>query len=202
MDQATRTAERERVLPRAIRSCRGEFYIPEPQNISVQSKDNKQGRAEPLTEAEAAMAQDQFKAVNDFAYGIYESMHEDYDIARELARINLPGSVYTEWYWKVDLHNLLHFLSLRADPHAQYEIREYADVICNVVEEWVPNIWKAFVDYRMDACTFSGPEMAALKQHLAELRDFGEGMNPPKLPMPEGSKRERAAFFDVLGIPL
>lgn len=182
----------------------GEFYIPKAENISVQSKDNKQGRAEPLLAHEASAVQDQFSAVNDFAYGIYESMHEDYDVARELARINLPGSVYTEWYWKVDLHNLLHFLSLRADPHAQYEIRVYADIICNVVEEWVPNIWKAFKDYRMDAHTFSGPEMDALRAIIAKADPnvFGGSVHQHMTTGKRASKREREAFYKALGAEL
>jgi thymidylate synthase (FAD) len=89
------------------------------------------------------------------------------NVARELARINLPLSTYTEWYWKVDLHNLLHFLSLRADPHAQMEIRAYADEMLKIVRQWVPNIYDAFVDYRLNARTFSGQEMAILRRALA-----------------------------------
>ena len=72
-------------------------------------------------------------------------------LARELARMNLPANIYTQWYWKTDLHNLFHFLRLRADPHAQYEIRAYAEALCDVVKDWVPAAWGAFEDYRLNA---------------------------------------------------
>ena len=77
-------------------------------------------------------------------------------LARELARMNLPANVYTQWYWKIDLHNLFHFLRLRADPHAQYEIRAYAEVLCEVVKDWVPAAYAAFEDYRLNAVSSRG----------------------------------------------
>jgi thymidylate synthase (FAD) len=80
-------------------------------------------------------------------------------LARELARMTLPASIYTQWYWKVDLHNLFHFLRLRADPHAQYEIRAYANVLCEIVRDWVPHAYAAFEDYRLNAVQFSGKAM-------------------------------------------
>ena len=101
----------------------------------------------------------------------YENYQEMIDedgigLARELARMNLPANIYTQWYWKVDLHNLLHFLRLRADAHAQYEIRVYADAICNVVADWVPFAYRAFEDYRMGAVTMSAQMMDCLRRML------------------------------------
>ena len=90
----------------------------------------------------------------------------DPQLARELARMNLTLNYYTQWYWKVDLHNLLHFLSLRMDSHAQYEIRVYADVIGSIVEKWVPQAWEAFRDYRLEAVSLSRMELAAIKSML------------------------------------
>ena len=84
------------------------------------------------------------------------STEGQHGLARELARMNLPANVYTQWYWKTDLHNLFHFLRLRADPHAQYEIRAYAEALCDVVRDWVPHAWAAFEDYRLNAVQFSG----------------------------------------------
>ncbi len=91
-------------------------------------------------------------------------------LSRELARINLTLSTYTQWYWKTDLHNLLHFLALRADPHAQYEIRAYAQAMLETVRAWVPLAFQAFVDYRLDGVTLSGPMLVVLRRMLAGER--------------------------------
>jgi thymidylate synthase (FAD) len=101
-------------------------------------------------------------------------------LARELARMNLPASVYTQWYWKIDLHNLFHFLRLRADPHAQYEIRAYADAMCEIAKAWVPAAWEAFEDYRLGAVQFSAAGMACLRRMLAgeEVTQESSGMSP------------------------
>ena len=118
-----------------------EFYIPAPEHLAAQSKQNNQGRGETLQGEEAARVLDILKGDSARAYDHYEAMLSQdgqAGLARELARMNLPANVYTQWYWKVDLHNLFHFLRLRADPHAQYEIRVYADAICEVVKDWVP----------------------------------------------------------------
>ena len=122
------------------------------------------------------------------AYDHYEAMLSQdgqAGLARELARMNLPANVYTQWYWKVDLHNLFHFLRLRADPHAQYEIRVYADAICEVVRDWVPMAWAAFEDYRLDAVQFSGKAMAVLRRRLA-----GEVVTQEDSGMSKGEWRE------------
>ena len=124
-----------------------EFYIPAPEHIAAQSTINNQGRGETLTGDEAARVLEILKADSARAYDNYEAMISDdgqQGLARELARMNLPANIYTQWYWKVDLHNLLHFLRLRADAHAQYEIRVYADEICKVVADWVPAAYSAF----------------------------------------------------------
>jgi thymidylate synthase (FAD) len=151
-----------------------EFYVPKLEDILQQSTTNKQGRGGDLNEKDRRYIQNQMQLSADRDFDLYEMLTRDGDeeddglnVARELARINLPLSTYTEWYWKVDLHNLLHFLSLRADPHAQKEIRDYADVMLKIVRQWVPNIYDAFMDYRMDAQSFSGPEMAILRRVLA-----------------------------------
>ena len=88
-------------------------------------------------------------------------------LARELARMNLTFGFYAQWYWKIDLHNLLHFLSLRADPHAQYEIRAYADAMMDVVERWVPMAYEAFLQHRLNAVTLSAGALAVVKRMIA-----------------------------------
>jgi thymidylate synthase (FAD) len=116
-------------------------------------------------------------------------------MARELARMVVPPNVYTQWYWKVDLHNLLRFLSLRADPHAQKEIRDYAEVICDLVRQWCPWTFEAFEDYVMGAHTFSRIEMEALRKLLADRVELG-------VPRPDGvGEREHRAFEKALGVP-
>ena len=118
-----------------------EFYIPAPDKVAAQSVVNNQGRGEVLTGAEAAQVLEILKADSTRAYDNYEAMISQdgqQGLARELARMNLPANIYTQWYWKVDLHNLFHFLRLRADAHAQYEIRVYADEICKIAADWVP----------------------------------------------------------------
>ncbi|KPP85589.1 MAG: thymidylate synthase, flavin-dependent [Rhodobacteraceae bacterium HLUCCO07] len=147
-----------------------EFYIPAREALAAQSSVNNQGRGRGLSDEEAARVLDILKGDAARCYDHYEEMISDEGqagLARELARMNLPANIYTQWYWKVDLHNLMHFLRLRADAHAQYEIRVYADAICQVVADWVPFAWKAFEDYRMGAVTFSAQMMDCLRRMLA-----------------------------------
>ncbi|MEZ5715669.1 MAG: FAD-dependent thymidylate synthase [Paracoccaceae bacterium] len=148
-----------------------EFYIPAREALAAQSVVNNQGRGEPLSDAAAARVLEILKGDAARCYDHYEEMigaeGEPDNLARELARMNLPANIYTQWYWKVDLHNLLHFLRLRADAHAQYEIRVYAEAICQVVADWVPFAYKAFEDYRMGAVTMSAQMMGALRRMLA-----------------------------------
>ena len=154
-----------------------EFYTPKPGHLAAQSTTNAQGRGEVLSgeEAENALRILREDAARTFDH--YEEMLNEREgtqidsnrrgLTRELARINLPLGIYTQWYWKTDLHNLLHFLELRADRHAQYEIRAYAEAIGELVAAWVPAAWRAFKDYRLQARQFSGPAMAALRRMLA-----------------------------------
>ncbi len=146
-----------------------EFYIPAPEHLNAQSVVNNQGRGALLQGEEAARVLDILKRDCNQAYDHYEQMISDdgqSGLARELARMNLPMNIYTQWYWKVDLHNLFHFLHLRADSHAQYEIRVYADAICKIVADWVPAAYGAFEDYRMGGAQFSGKGMEVLRRML------------------------------------
>src|SRR5690606_36031841 len=147
-----------------------EFYIPEPQHLAAQSRMNNQGRGAVLEGAEAARVLETLRHDAGTAYDHYEAMlsqENQQGLARELARMNLPANVYTQWYWKVDLHNLFHFLRLRADPHAQYEIRAYAEALCDVARDWVPAAWAAFEDYRLGAATLSAQMLAGIRRRLA-----------------------------------
>lgn len=151
-----------------------EFYVPESQNLSSQSKINHQGRGETLNAEESARVLEIIKSDSSNCYNHYEEMlNEDQrgnildeaksGLARELARMNITLNYYTEWYWKIDLYNLLHFLSLRADSHAQFEIREYADAMIDIVKKWVPATYEAFVDYKQNAVSVSGKMLNSLK---------------------------------------
>jgi thymidylate synthase (FAD) len=165
-----------------------EFYIPAPEHLAAQAVNNRQGRGDVLQGAEAnevleMLRRDSGRAFDSYAHMLNEGEDRDPDrrgLARELARMNLPANTYTQWYWKVDLHNLFHFLRLRADPHAQYEIRVYADAICELVKAWVPQAYSAFEDYRLDAQQFSGPAMACLRRMLAgdTVTQADSGMSP------------------------
>ncbi len=146
-----------------------EFYIPSLENIRPQSTMNKQGRSDetfPTDQAEAIT--DKFAASQDQMYAEYRELL-DLGVAREIARINLPVSNYTEWYWKIDLHNLLHFLKLRIDPHAQHEIRVYGEAIASIVKEIVPVAWEAFEDYSLHSLKLSRLEAKAISAMLGEL---------------------------------
>jgi thymidylate synthase (FAD) len=155
-----------------------EFYIPAPEQLAAQSSANRQGRGDVLEGAEAQRVLTLLREDAAQAYAHYEEMLNEREdgsrldesrqgLARELARMNLSLNFYTQWYWKTDLHNLLHFLSLRADPHAQYEIRVYAERMLDVVAKWVPITHEAFVQHRLHAVTLSAAAMAAVKRMLA-----------------------------------
>lgn len=212
-----------------------EFYVPHPDNIAPQSKDNKQGRGGELPEdVRTAMART-IQQQGEGSYQLYDELRtgwpwfdpsgtlwndygdpaeqeyamsvtqaSDYDpelgMARELARMVLPVNAYTEWYWKVDLHNLLHLLKLRCDPHAQLEIRAYADAIAMIVQEWVPNVWNAFEDYVLGAVTFSKPEMAILRKYLDDLHDVADRHLVPHFGSSTLSTREIDEMRAKLGL--
>ncbi len=144
-----------------------EFYTPAAENLARQSSNNKQGRGELLPAHEATEVQELLASHATGAYALYEQLLSGPELARELARMTLPVSYYTEWYWKIDLHNLLHFLALRLDPHAQYEIRVYAEAMASLVKDWVPVAWEACEDYRLGAFNMSRQMMAAVSRMVA-----------------------------------
>jgi len=146
-----------------------EFYLPEAKDVRFQSTVNKQGRAEEEVPDELKQRFIEFlQKTHAASYEEYERLIEA-GLARELARIGLPLSLYTEWYWKIDLHNLFHFLRLRLDPHAQLEIRQYANIMADMVKIVCPMAYEAFTDYSLNALSFSGPELKVLKAHLSDL---------------------------------
>lgn len=156
-----------------------EFYIPSPEMIAPQSKQNNQGRSDlQLSPAESARVLEILKGDSEQVYAHYEELMnatnegtvidmEKSGIARELARMNLTLNYYTQWYWKIDLHNLMHFLMLRADPHAQYEIRVYADAMIEVLKAWCPFAYEAFVEHRLHGTRLSRSGMAVVKRLIA-----------------------------------
>ncbi|WP_022728347.1 FAD-dependent thymidylate synthase [Fodinicurvata sediminis] len=168
-----------------------EFYIPAPDHLAAQSRSNRQGRGDVLEGAEAAEVLDILKEDSRRAYADYEKILNETEegevldanrqgLARELARMNLPVNFYTQWYWKVDLHNLLHFLSLRADPHAQYEIRAYAEVMLETVKRWTPLAYEAFSDYVMGGTHISKQGLEILRRMLdgEEVTQETSGLSP------------------------
>jgi thymidylate synthase (FAD) len=155
-----------------------EFYIPAPEQLAAQSKKNKQGRDETLTGSESARVLEILKNDSEMVYDHYvEMLNEDEvgntldegrnGLARELARMNLTLNYYTQWYWKIDLHNLLHFLALRVDSHAQYEIRVYAQAMLDVVKRWVPAAYEAFMNYRVGGAEISAKGLGVIKRMIA-----------------------------------
>ena len=152
-----------------------EFYIPSIENLAAQSTINNQGRGEVLSSDEASNVISILKTDAEQTYANYETLLNESSeggildesksgIARELARMNLTLNTYTQWYWKIDLNNLLHFLALRADDHAQYEIRIYADAMLDIVNKWVPITYSAFDDYRVGGTELSAKEVNFLKK--------------------------------------
>ena len=143
-----------------------EFYQPRAEDLAMQASDNRQGRGLVLDAERAAEVLHLLKRDAAQAFDTYTHLIDDQALARELARIGLPLSAYTQWYWKVDLHNLLHFLSLRMDSHAQYEIRVFAEAIGQVVADWVPLAWEAFCDYRLGGATLSSQALQVVRRRL------------------------------------
>lgn len=179
-----------------------EFYIPAPEQLAAQSSVNRQGRGAVLQGPEAARVLDLLREDATRSYDHYiEMLNEDeagaaidparQGLARELARMNLTLNAYTQWYWKTDLHNLFHFLSLRADAHAQHEIRVYAEAMLQTVEAWVPECFAAFRDYRLGAVTLSAQMLAVVQRMLAgeAVAQRGSGL----------SQREWRELMEMLG---
>lgn len=161
-----------------------EFYLPDPAALAEQSRTNRQGREAKLSPGQSAAVLDLLREDALRCYDHYEAllnedesggprMPDEPQLARELARMNLTLNYYTQWYWKIDLHNLLHFLALRIDAHAQHEIRVYGQAIASLVERWVPHAWEAFRDYRLEATSLSRQELLAVRQLVrGEQPDF------------------------------
>jgi thymidylate synthase (FAD) len=181
-----------------------EFYLPASEHLAAQSESNRQGRGAVLEGPEAVRVLDLLRADAEQTYAHYQDMLNLDDrgneldagrsgLARELARMNLTLNVYTQWYWKTDLHNLLNFLSLRADAHAQYEIRAYAEAMIDTVRCWVPACHAAFVQYRLGAVTLSASAVEAVKRMLS-----GEAVAAETVGL---SKREWAELMAALGRP-
>ncbi len=154
-----------------------EFYIPSAENLAAQSAINNQGRGDALSDDEASNVIQILKKDAEQTYSNYETLLNESSegniidesksgIARELARMNLTLNTYTQWYWKIDLNNLLHFLALRADDHAQYEIRVYADAMLDIVKKWVPLTYEAFEDYRIGGTELSAKEVNLMRKLL------------------------------------
>ena len=155
-----------------------EFYIPRAQHMSSQSKTNKQGRGGNLSKKDTEKFLKILKDDAERNYKHYEDMlnenqsgeiinDDKVGLSRELARINLTLNTYTQWYWKIDLHNLLHFLFLREDPHAQYEIQAYAEIILNkIVKRWVPHTYDAFKEFQLESYNLSKTAIEIIKKKL------------------------------------
>jgi thymidylate synthase (FAD) len=144
-----------------------ECYIPEGNTIALQSEDNKQGRrAEPVSEELQQRVIELLREDQERSYSTYQKLL-DIGIARELSRINLPLSLYTQWYWQMDLHNLFHFLRLRMDSHAQYEIRVYAEQIFEIVKKVCPMACESFENHQLRGISLSGAEKDAVQRILA-----------------------------------
>ena len=151
-----------------------EFYIPKIANLAEQSSSNKQGRGKKINEDLAAkiikiIKDDSTRCYNNYLWMLNENNTQGYDetrdsLSRELARINLTLNTYTEWYWKIDLHNFMHFLSLRADHHSQFEIRAYADVLIKILKKWVPLTYKAFCSYMLNSAELSQEALQVIKE--------------------------------------
>ena len=156
-----------------------EFYLPEVENLAAQSQNNRQGRGEIIKGKQAKKVLNLLKNDAEQTYSNYEMMlNERYDgsvidkkevgLARELARMNLTLNTYTQWYWKTDLLNLMNFLRLRADHHAQYEIRAYADVMLDALKKWVPITYEAFIDYRVGGTEVSAKGKIILQKLIKD----------------------------------
>jgi len=189
----TRRSERriEQVAAQGQPDLFPETKPSQPRELAAQSQSNRQGREQVLPPDEAREVLEWFKRESERDYSLYTKLlNEDaagnivdpkrHGLARELARLVLSTNIYTQWYWKIDLHNLMHFLSLRADPHAQYEIRAYADIMLDTLKRWVPMTYGAFLEYRMNAAAISTSGLKVIRRMLAGERVGAEtcGLSP------------------------
>ena len=157
--------------------ARDEFYYPDPEHIQFQSALNKQGRTGEVPVELKQKVQDYFKEISERSFAIYSELNKA-GVARELARSVLPVNLYTEWYWKNDLHNLLHFIGLRSDGHAQYEIRVFSDAMAESVKAVAPFAWEAYQDYVVKGMRFSRIEQSLLEKNLPNrvINDINEDL--------------------------
>jgi len=180
-----------------------EFYLPDSEHLAAQSQINRQGRGDVLKGDQAKKVLDLLKSDAEQTYKNYEEMlNERYDgtvidegksgLARELARMNLTLNTYTQWYWKTDLLNLMNFLRLRADLHAQYEIRTYADAMLDTVKKWVPITYEAFMDYRV-----GGTEVSSKGKIVIQKMISGEKISIEESGL---SKREWNELMSAFGL--
>ena len=180
-----------------------EFYMPSKDNLAAQSTSNRQGRGDLINGKQADQILDILKKDAEQTYNNYELMlNERFDgstinesnkgLARELARMNLTLNTYTQWYWKTDLLNLLNFLSLRADNHAQYEIRAYADVMVNTLKKWVPITFEAFMDYRV-----GGTEISSKGKEVIKKLIKGDNVNIDQSGLSKREWNELMEVFDL-----
>jgi len=180
-----------------------EFYLPAPEYLAAQSQNNRQGRGDVLEGEQAKKVLELLKGDAEQTYNNYETMlNERYDgsvinedgigLARELARMNLTLNTYTQWYWKTDLLNLMNFLRLRADSHAQYEIRAYADVMLDTVKKWVPITYEAFIDYRV-----GGTEVSAKGKTVIQKLINGEKVSMEQSGLSKREWNELMEAFDL-----
>ena len=180
-----------------------EFYVPELDQLGSQSTTNKQGRSNTLDKKFALQAQNLIKKNSNQLYEDYQNLlngkllsHDEYvegeGLARELARTTLPLNYYTQWYWKIDLHNLMHFLRLRADSHAQYEIQIYAEKMVEILKKWVPLTYEAFEDYRSDSFQLSKEASRLIKDKLGKKK-----INPKSYKLSPRELRELEVKFNI-----
>ena len=154
-----------------------EFYIPKKNHLAQQSLINKQGRGNELDDTTSKevlkiLKEDSFRCYKNYTWMLNEKNSKDYEkdrasLSRELARINLTLNTYTEWYWKTDLHNFMHFVSLRADSHSQFEIREYGMVLLKILSKWTPLTYKAFLSYRLNSAELSMEAIEVIRKIIA-----------------------------------
>jgi thymidylate synthase (FAD) len=172
---------------------REEYYTPDLSVISKQSKDNRQGReTRPFDTDTAEFIRDEFCEISRRCYSVYKDLVE-MDMSREIARGVLSLNYYTEFYWKIDLHNLLRFLRLRMAYDAQYEIRAYANEIAKIVKAWVPVIYEAFEDFSLNVVKLSKQEVMLLRRVCA-----ARGVQPGDLESQELSARETKLLQETL----
>ena len=178
------------------------FHLPSREQIQTQSRSNNQGRSgSTVPDSIYQEALRRWEKIREESRGTYEWLTGE-DVARELARIDLPLSTYTQWYWKIDLHNLLHFLTLRVDRHAQWEIQEYGRVMAGMLKRAAPLSYEAWIDFDVCGARLSRAELTALRRLVAHKGDGLEAkagsLSASELETAGLSKREARELFEKL----